>query len=95
MFDNRLIGLREATAVDVSLRVTDEGSGFDDRQLKDAFTPFFTTKETGSGLGLVMVKRIVESHGGSIELGNRPGGGAVVTVVLPRRPAAMVGTEES
>ncbi len=84
----------EATAADVSLRVTDEGSGFDERQLKDAFTPFFTTKETGSGLGLVMVKRIVESHGGSIELGNRPGGGAVVTVVLPRRPAAMVGTEE-
>ncbi len=68
--------------------VEDEGSGFDAKALRDAFQPFFTTKEQGSGLGLAMARRIVEGHGGRIEAANRPAGGAVVTVTLPRTPAA-------
>jgi signal transduction histidine kinase len=66
------------------ITVADRGGGFDERQRRGAFTPFWTTKETGSGLGLAMAKRIVEGHGGRIELANREGGGAIVTVTLPR-----------
>ena len=84
----------EANGDDVTIRVEDEGSGFDERRMKGAFTPFFTTKETGSGLGLVMAKRIVEGHGGAIELANRAPRGAVVTVTLPRRAAAPAPIEE-
>ncbi|MDM8553027.1 ATP-binding protein [Desulfobacterales bacterium HSG2] len=45
--------------------------------------PFFTTKDTGTGLGLGIVRNIIESHGGNIRIGNRPEGGAQVTVELP------------
>ena len=67
------------------VRVEDSGVGFDERALRGAFQPFFTTKEHGSGLGLVMAKRIMEAHGGRIAVANRPEGGAVVTVHLPGR----------
>jgi signal transduction histidine kinase len=85
----------ETKAEEVRIRVSDEGTGLDDKQLRGAFTPFFTTKETGSGLGLAMAKRIVEGHGGTIELANRPEGGAIVTVVMPRRARLPEGAEES
>jgi signal transduction histidine kinase len=48
--------------------------------------PFFTTKEQGTGLGLGIVKNIIESHGGSIQIVNRPVSGARVTVELPLKP---------
>ena len=66
------------------VRVADRGIGFDERALRGAFQPFFTTKEHGSGLGLAMAKRIMEGHDGRISVGNRPDGGAVVTLRLPR-----------
>jgi signal transduction histidine kinase len=65
------------------VRVADRGPGFGEKELKSAFTPFYTTKEKGSGLGLVMTRRIVEAHGGAIRLENRDGGGAIVTIELP------------
>jgi len=65
------------------LEIADRGPGFEERELKNAFTPFYTTKEKGSGLGLVMTRRIVEGHGGRVRLGNREGGGARVTIELP------------
>lgn len=70
------------------VRVRDSGPGFDERALRGAFQPFFTTKEKGSGLGLAMTKRIVEGHDGTISVENRPeGGGALITVRLPLAPA--------
>jgi signal transduction histidine kinase len=75
-----LVPEREACTI----RVSDEGPGFSRKQLKDAFQPFYTTKEKGSGLGLFLAKRIVEGHGGTIAVANRAGGGAIVTVELPR-----------
>jgi signal transduction histidine kinase len=66
----------------VRITVRDDGPGFDDRSLAHAFEPFYTTREQGSGLGLAVVKRIVEEHGGSVRLANDPGGGAIVTVEL-------------
>jgi signal transduction histidine kinase len=62
--------------------------------LKNAFEPFHTTKKQGSGLGLVLAKRIVKGHGGEIELANRNGGGAVVTLRLPRAPVSPDSEEE-
>ena len=58
------------------------GSGTAD--LLHATDPFFTTKQVGTGVGLTMVKRIIEDHGGSLNLKNRAEGGVRATIVLPR-----------
>ena len=71
------------------VRVADRGPGFGAKELKSAFTPFYTTKDKGSGLGLVMTRRIVEAHGGAIRLENRDGGGAVVTIECEGRKQAQ------
>jgi signal transduction histidine kinase len=47
------------------------------------FTPFASTKPTGTGLGLSICRRLVEEHGGRIAAGDRPGGGACFTILLP------------
>ncbi len=64
-------------------RVTDTGPGIDAETSEEVFTPFFTTKTGGTGLGLPMVARIVDSHGGTVEIDNAPDGGARFTVRLP------------
>jgi nitrogen fixation/metabolism regulation signal transduction histidine kinase len=67
------------------LTVADEGPGID-RAVRDRiFDPYFTTKGTGTGLGLAIVKKIVLQHGGEIQVGDRPGGGASFSVALPLR----------
>jgi two-component system, NtrC family, nitrogen regulation sensor histidine kinase NtrY len=67
------------------VEVGDRGSGLSDAALRDALLPFFSTKRTGSGLGLTVCREIVEAHGGHLSLANRSGGGAVVTLWLPDR----------
>jgi signal transduction histidine kinase len=52
------------------------------------FTPFFTTKASGTGLGLAVVQRIVDAHGGSVSLQSRPGEGARFAVRLPATGSA-------
>jgi PAS domain S-box-containing protein len=68
-------------AVVVSIR--DTGQGIDPRTLSKIFTPFFTTKAHGTGLGLALAKRIVENHGGRVEIESNPGEGTTVFVTLP------------
>jgi len=68
----------------ITLRVADSGDGLDDEMRQRIFEPFFSTKECGTGLGLAIVSRIAEGHGGSITADNRPEGGAVLTLHLPR-----------
>ena len=65
------------------LTVRDEGPGIDDDSLSRVFEPFFSTKQTGSGLGLPTVHRIVEEHRGTIELARNDAGGMAATVHLP------------
>jgi two-component system nitrogen regulation sensor histidine kinase NtrY len=65
------------------LEVGDRGSGLSDGALRDALLPFYSTKPTGTGLGLTLCREIIEAHGGRLSLANRPGGGALVTVWLP------------
>ena len=67
----------------VTIEFEDEGQGIGDDILEKIWDPFFTTKEMGTGLGLGVVKNIIESHGGSIQILNRVAGGALVTVELP------------
>ena len=63
--------------------VRDSGPGIPADVRERIFTPFFTTKARGTGLGLPTAKRIVEAHGGSIAVRCPPGGGTTVEVALP------------
>jgi len=67
----------------LSVAVLDRGTGMTEEAQGQLFTPFFTTKEGGTGLGLALCARIVEEHDGEIELTPRPGGGTQVEVWLP------------
>ncbi len=68
----------------VVLTLEDEGPGIDAAHLPRLFEPWFSTKEGGVGLGLAMVKRIVEEHGGRVEAGNRESArGALFRISLP------------
>lgn len=67
----------------VEIWIRDEGCGIEEKDLARVFEPFYTTKERGSGLGLAIVNRIVESHGGKIEVESGAGKGTRFTVRLP------------
>ena len=74
-----------ASRIAVSLSITDNGPGFDSKVMARAFEPYVTSKPRGTGLGLPVVKKIVEEHGGRIELQNRKDGpGARVSILLLR-----------
>jgi two-component system sensor histidine kinase PilS (NtrC family) len=66
------------------LEVEDDGAGIPPQDLQRLFTPFFTTKERGSGLGLATVQRVVDAHHGTIVAGSGSDGGARFVVRLPR-----------
>jgi two-component system nitrogen regulation sensor histidine kinase NtrY len=69
------------------IRVTDQGSGMPEQVLKNALLPFYSTKRTGTGLGLTLCREIAEAHGGRLNLANRPEGGLSVTLWLPGEEA--------
>jgi signal transduction histidine kinase len=71
------------TDKDVQLCVADNGPGIDQATLDEIFTPFFTTKAKGSGLGLATCSTLIKLQHGSIKGGNRPEGGAIFTITLP------------
>ncbi len=70
---------------DLAVQFEDEGKGIEDEVMEKIWDPFFTTKEKGTGLGLGIVKKLIELHGGDLNIENRPGGGARVTVKLPAK----------
>ena len=65
------------------IEVRDRGPGFTTAALENALVPFYSTKDTGTGLGLTLCREIVEAHGGRLRIANREGGGAVVSLWLP------------
>ena len=73
----------QARAQGFVMQIADRGSGLSEQVLRDALLPFFSTKASGTGLGLTLCREIVEAHGGRLTLANRPGGGATVSVHLP------------
>jgi nitrogen fixation/metabolism regulation signal transduction histidine kinase len=74
------------TRTQALLTIGDEGPGIDADQRERIFDPYFTTKQEGTGLGLAIVKKIVLQHGGDIEAGSRPGGGASFCITFPLVP---------
>ncbi|MDD4648926.1 MAG: ATP-binding protein [Desulfoplanes sp.] len=67
----------------IGLRVTDTGKGIAEDDLPKIFDPYYTTKNRGTGLGLAMVLKIVEAHGGEIVVTSKEGEGTVFTLLLP------------
>lgn len=65
------------------IAVIDRGSGISPETMKNIFNPFFTTKPTGVGLGLAIVAKIVDQHGGKIAVESQPGEGSIFCVTLP------------
>jgi two-component system nitrogen regulation sensor histidine kinase NtrY len=70
----------------VSIHVADTGVGMDEDELERMFEPYFSTKATGTGLGLPIARRNIELNGGSIVVTSAKGAGTTVTVRLPRAP---------
>lgn len=77
----------DETRSHVWFSVKDDGPGMDEETRNHIFTPFFTTREGGSGLGLSICHRIIEGHGGSMEVRSAPGEGSEFRVRLPLAPA--------
>jgi signal transduction histidine kinase len=67
----------------IAITVEDSGCGMNARDLEQAFDEFFTTKAQGSGLGLPLVKRVVEAHGGSVQVSSELGRGTRVRLLFP------------
>ncbi|HEV7816957.1 MAG TPA: PAS domain-containing sensor histidine kinase [Janthinobacterium sp.] len=67
----------------VRIEVSDRGPGMNDAVLTNALVPFYSTKRSGTGLGLALAREIAEAHGGRITLANRDGGGLTVSLILP------------
>ncbi len=68
--------------------VIDRGAGIENKNLSSIFNPFFTTKPEGVGLGLAIVSKIVDEHGGKISVESEPGKGSIFQVLLPLRPVS-------
>lgn len=68
----------------VLISVIDHGEGIQPQHLENIFNPFFTTKPQGIGLGLAIVSKIVDEHGGKISVRSQPGNGTVFSIQLPR-----------
>jgi signal transduction histidine kinase len=67
----------------IRLTVRDTGQGIDPSKVAEIFSPFYTTREQGTGLGLAFVAEIARDHGGEVKVDSRPGAGALFTIDLP------------
>jgi two-component system, LuxR family, sensor kinase FixL len=98
LFDNALAACADPVSVRVTagdarlgdrpalrVAVRDNGPGLDAEQRRRLFEPFYTTKTRGTGLGMAIVKRIIEAHGGQLGVSDRPPPGAEILITLPRR----------
>ena len=77
------VGIRRESDL-VKITVSDNGVGIPEEKIGKIFVPYFTTKSTGTGLGLAMVKQIVENHGGTIDFESKVGEGTTFYIELPQ-----------
>jgi signal transduction histidine kinase len=82
--EGRVVVRTRPVAAGIEVAVADDGPGFAPDMEERIFAPFFSTKPSGSGLGLTICARIVKSHGSELRAENRPDGGAIFHFVLPR-----------
>jgi two-component system, NtrC family, sensor kinase len=75
----------------IRVKITDTGPGMPEETVKNLFTPFFTTKSRGLGLGLCIAKMIVQEHGGLIEVNSTPGKGTTFIISIPVARKAVIG----
>ncbi|HEX9023310.1 MAG TPA: ATP-binding protein [Geobacteraceae bacterium] len=80
-----VIGAYEKSNEMIRLEIRDTGAGIDAEALPRIFEPFFSTKEGGTGLGLAITQKIIEGHGGRIEVESERGKGALFRIVLPAK----------
>ncbi len=80
------VSTRQLDAEWLEIQVKDSGVGISAKALKDVFNPFFSTKVSGSGLGLPVTKRIINDHGGRIDVQSKEGVGTTFSFVLPVHP---------
>jgi len=69
-----------------SISISDNGSGISPEQMGSLFEPYKTTKQSGTGLGLLIVRRVVREHGGEIEIESEPDAGTTIHIHIPRGP---------
>ena len=79
----RIVVRSESIGNMLRITIADNGGGFPESMMRHAFEPYVTTKPKGTGLGLVIVKKIVEEHGGTVRIENMQPHGACVTLLLP------------
>jgi len=77
----------------IRVEISDTGTGIQKEELNRIFDPYFTTRSSGTGLGLPIAQRIVEAHGGKIRVTSEPGEGTVFSVFLPCRNASAEHTD--
>jgi signal transduction histidine kinase len=77
------VGLRKTGDGELEIAISDDGAGIKPEQQEQIFKPFFTTKKRGAGLGLPICKRIIEAHGGRIQIRSRLGEGTTFIVTMP------------
>lgn len=94
LIDNAIEASREGQRVEISLeagrgpvviRIKDQGEGIDKETMENIFVPFFTKKAGGTGLGMPIAKKIMDTHSGQIRLSSKPGQGTEVAIRLGRR----------
>ena len=68
---------------EIQFEISDRGSGLGKEQLSQAMLPFYTTKKSGTGIGLPLCNEIITGHGGRLRIGNRKGGGVRVLFSIP------------
>lgn len=78
-----------ANAYELQLSINDNGEGISSEKMSALFEPFQSTKQSGSGLGLLIVRRIIREHGGELEIESEQGKGTTVTLFLPRQEKLM------
>ena len=71
---------------EVWVRIRDNGPGIASEALDDIFSPFYSSKAKGNGLGLAISKKVVDAHGGQIEVESQPGAGTTFLLTFPKRP---------